>query len=66
MLRHFIFLAALTLSIAVVEGKSPVVVADSTTRLPLPNASVFNRYGKALGMTDKKDVCPTFLRKAIP
>ncbi len=43
-----------------------MVVADSTTRLPLPNASVFNRHGKALGMTDKKGRLPEISPESYP
>lgn len=66
LLRNITFIILMILSFAVMEGKNPVVVADSITRLPLPNASVFNRHGRAIGMTDKKGRLPDITPENYP
>ena len=55
MLKRVAIYIMLLFSIALAEGKmSYIVVADSVTRMPLPNASVYDRNGKAVGMGDGK------------
>lgn len=43
-----------------------IVVADSATKMPLPNASIYNKRGKAIGMSNSKGVLPRMLVKEFP
>ena len=55
------------LSILAMEGRnSYVVVADSVTGTPLPNASVYDRNGKALGMSDVNGRIQSISHKSFP
>ena len=60
--------------VVVKEGKPQVrggnrinaVVVDSTTRIPLPNASVYDRHGVVIDMTDDNGVLPKLARNSYP
>lgn len=43
-----------------------IVVADSVTKMPLPNASIYNRRGKAIGMSNGRGVLPRMLVGDFP
>lgn len=58
MYRLLTFILSLLLSFSALRGGKPVVVADSATRTPLPSASVFDRSGRAIGMTDSRGRLP--------
>ena len=58
MYRLLTFIVALLLSFSALRGGKPVVVADSATHTPLPSASVFDRSGRAIGMTDSRGRLP--------
>ena len=68
----FRFLAVLAISVCsfiTMESlayNNGIVVADSTTRIPLPNASVFDRHGKAICLSDDNGVLPSIARKHYP
>lgn len=47
----FLFIAALIWGTEAQGKKLHIVVADSATRSPLPNASIFDRKGHAIGMS---------------
>lgn len=55
----------LLLSVIVTEGRN-IVVADSITRIPLPNASVSDRNGVALGKSDNKGRLPLIPQHRYP
>ncbi|MDE6097647.1 MAG: carboxypeptidase-like regulatory domain-containing protein, partial [Muribaculaceae bacterium] len=42
------------------------VVVDSITRIPLPNASVYDRHGVVIDMTDDNGVLPKLARNSYP
>ncbi|MDE6271272.1 MAG: carboxypeptidase-like regulatory domain-containing protein, partial [Muribaculaceae bacterium] len=42
------------------------VVADSTTRFPLPNASVFDRHGRAVGVSGRNGRLPVIAPESYP
>lgn len=43
-----------------------VVIADSTTHIPLPNASIYDMNGVAIGMSDNKGVLPKLSKHSYP
>lgn len=43
-----------------------VVVVDSITRIPLPNASIYDRNGVAIGMSNNKGVLPKLSKDSYP
>lgn len=49
-----------------VTGGDHIVVADRSTRMPLPGASVFDRTGKGIGMADSKGRLPYIGKDAFP
>lgn len=55
----------LVLSVTVTEGRN-IVVADSVTRIPLPNATVTDRNGVALGKSDNKGRLPRIPQHRYP
>ena len=44
----------------------PVVVADSASRVPLPNASVYDRNGRAIATTGRRGVLPPVAERSYP
>lgn len=42
------------------------IVADSTTRLPLPSASFFDKNGKTIGISNSKGTAPYISRSSYP
>lgn len=42
------------------------VVADSATRIPLPNASIYDKNGKAIGISDNKGILPKIPQRNYP
>lgn len=61
MIRLFCSLLLLAFA-STLSAQTPhsVVVADSATRVPLPNVSIYNRHGKAIGMTSDAGRLPAF------
>lgn len=45
---------------------SDVIIADSITHIPLPNASVYDRNGTAIGLSSNKGVLPKFSKDSYP
>lgn len=64
--RHLLFILIAILSISDMEGRGYAVIADSVSRMPLPSASVFDRNGKAIGMTDNKGRLPYISPNDLP
>lgn len=56
--RFLTFILSAILSISAVKGECAVVVADSATHMPLPSASVFDRSGRAIGISDSRGRLP--------
>lgn len=67
MLRPVITFLALVFVFGIAAGRNRgVVVADSATHMPLPNASVYDLYGKALGRSDRHGVLPRLAAASYP
>ena len=67
MVRHLMVLAMLVVSILQMETLAfNVVVVDSITRIPLPNASIYDRNGGAIGMSNNKGVLPKLSKDSYP
>ena len=67
MVRHLMVLAMLVVSILQMETLAfNVVVVDSITRIPLPNASIYDRNGVAIGMSNNKGVLPKLSKDSYP
>lgn len=67
MFRTFVTFMILLLSTMFVEGQRPgMVVADSASRMPLPSASVFDRYGNVLGMSNVRGRLPVVSEESYP
>lgn len=64
LLRHL--LAALCMLAIGAEAQAFVVVADSATHAPLPNASVYDRYGATVGISNRKGVLPAISTFSYP
>lgn len=58
MSRILLLSLSLVLSALNIAGKN-AVVADSLSHMPLPNASVFDRYGKTIGICNASGEIPT-------
>lgn len=58
--------AFLVLSILTMKGNGNIVVADSVSHLPLPSASVFDRNGKIIGLSDNNGRLPYLSRADYP
>lgn len=55
------------LSIAAQESMAvPTVVADSASRVALPNASVYDKNGKAIGVSNNKGYLPAIAAESFP
>lgn len=67
MKRCIIILITFFLPILAIEGKNPyMIVADSMTGKSLPNASVYDRNGKALCMSDGNGRIQSLPHKSFP
>ena len=57
---RYLFVAAFVICWLFASGfdRKGIVVADSTTRVPLPSASVFGSSGLAIGKTDSRGCLP--------
>lgn len=67
MKRNVLILTALLVSVVTAEAKTyNVIVADSATHVPLPNASVFDRNGASVGLSDKKGRLPEIAPGRFP
>lgn len=67
MFRAVLMFVVLVLSSIYVEGQSlGVIVADSATRMPLPSASVFDRNGKVIGMSNVHGRLPVVSPESYP
>lgn len=67
MVRHLMVLAMLVVSTLQMETLAfNVVVVDSITRIPLPNASIYDRNGVAIGMSNNKGVLPKLSKDSYP
>lgn len=61
------FITAVLLSVMKMAGERPcAVVVDAATRTPLPFASVFDRHGKAVGMSDRQGRMPQVDARSYP
>lgn len=43
-----------------------IVIADPTTHIPLPNASIYDKNGVAIGMSNNKGVLPKLSKNSYP
>ncbi len=43
-----------------------IVIADSTTHIPLPNASIYDKNGVAIGLSNNKGVLPKLSKNSYP
>lgn len=67
MLRYTAILAAVFLTITAMAGERPrAVVADGATRSPLPFASVIDRKGKVVGVSDSQGRLPEVSAASYP
>lgn len=55
----------MVLGCAAAQARS-VVVADSASRVPLPNASVYDRDGRAIATTGRRGVLPPVAERSYP
>ncbi len=66
-LRQVIFGLIMFVSIFNLDGQTRnVVIADSTSSMPLPNASVFDSQGKIVGICDERGVMPYISKYSFP
>lgn len=67
MLRKIILIIAIVLAGISAELKARnIVVADSASRVPLPAASIYDRKGKALGVSTRSGVLPAISIESFP
>lgn len=67
MLRYLIVISACLLSVFVMEGHARcVIVADSVTHAPLPNATIFDRHGNAIAICDSNGKMPYISDSSYP
>lgn len=67
MTQFILIFIMLFLSIECMESSArSIVVADSATRIPLPNASIYDRHGKAIGMSNNKGILPKISKERYP
>lgn len=66
MIRFSLSLIILLLSVAPAQGQQRIVVADSLSHTPLYNASVIDRNGKALGISDSRGRLPYIAKARFP
>ena len=66
MLRIIVLFILLPFSVLGVGGSVNMVVADSLTRRPLPGASVFDRNGMAIGISNNKGRLPHISQESYP
>lgn len=64
--RILVFILTVLLALLVHAQRRDPVVADSATHMPLPSASVFDRNGNALGMTDARGRLPFLWPDSYP
>lgn len=64
--RILVFILTVLLALLVHAQRHDPVVADSATHMPLPSASVFDRNGNALGMTDARGRLPFLWPDSYP
>lgn len=67
-LNFFLGLGLFFLLIIIAESGNAknIIVADSLTHLPLPRASIYDRHGKAIGISDKRGKIPPVAPDAYP
>lgn len=66
MFRRILAIALMTFSVWMIGKADNVVVADSATHVPLPSASVYDRNGKAIGVSNGKGVLPRISSASYP
>lgn len=67
MIRYAFAFIVLVLSATTAAGQArTAVVADSVTRFPLPNASVFDRHGMAVGVSGRNGRLPVVASENYP
>ena len=67
MIRYSTVLVMLFVSILQMETPAfNVVIADSMTHIPLPNASIYDKNGVAIGMSDDRGVLPELSKNSYP
>lgn len=68
MIRYLFLLIAsiLALETAAAAPRADVVVVDSVSLVPLPDASVYDRHGKAVGVTDRRGILPHIAPRSYP
>lgn len=67
MLRYLIAILVFLLSVLIMEGHSGyVIVADSATHVPLPNATIFDRHGNAIAICDANGKMPYISDSSYP
>lgn len=67
MIRYFIVIMMLVASIMQMETQAyNVVVADSVTHIPLPNASIYDKNGVAVGISNHNGVLPKLSKNSYP
>lgn len=65
-MRNTIFVLIMMSAILTMNGTSCVIVADSVTHQPLPGASIFDRQGNAIGMSDNIGRVPYISPNSCP
>lgn len=67
MIRQFLLLVMLAVSIMQMETQAfNIVIADSITHIPLPNASIYDKNGVAIGMSNNKGAIPWLSKSSYP
>lgn len=64
--RMTLLFMLLAFSILGAEGRDNMIVVDSLTRRPLPGASVFDRTGMAIGISNNKGCLPHISQESYP
>lgn len=66
-IRYFTTALSLLFSIISMElWASEVIVVDSATNVALPNASIYNKDGTPVGLSNSKGVIPKIARSRYP
>ena len=67
MIRKILTFILCTLSFEIAGGQTRgIVIADSVTHTPLPNASVVDRHGRSIGVSDAKGRVPFISSELYP
>ena len=65
--RYVVIIVMVLLSFSEMTGQThTAVVADAVTGMPLANASVFDRHGKAIGISNNRGRLPLIGKESYP